>query len=107
MGDVVEERRADADAPFVLMRRTGVAVSPSTSAGLPGNITTAAYRVRAGDEVAVRVGGDHRDVVDVGVDELEAEQVAAWALISPSWPCLAIGPAEELAGRDRPSSPVR
>ena len=52
------------------------------------------------------VGGDHRDVVDVGVDELEAEQGRRLGLDHRPGGQAAVGRAEELAGRDRPAGGV-
>ncbi len=63
---------------------TGFARSPSTRPDLVTYCGQAAGR--AGDELPVRVGEDHRHVEHVGVGELEAEQVgrpAPWS--RPRW----------------------
>ena len=73
---------------------------------------------RTGQELAVRVSGDHRDVVHVRVDELEPEQRSGLGFDrSPGGhPRLSVGGAgvrlagcqttEQLAGRDRPAGAV-
>ena len=101
--DVVEEGRADADRIVGDRDRVGpITLDEATPAGH----VLRQPEVRAGDELAVRVGGDHRDVVDVGVDELEAEHGRRLVLDLAPVGQAAVGRAEELAGRHRAASGV-
>ena len=79
VGDVVQERGADAQGVGGAEAAIGGRVALDEDVAVEDVLR---QTVGAGDEVAVRVGGDHRDVVDVGVDELQTELVAAWSLIS-------------------------
>ena len=57
--------------------------------------------VRAGNEVAVRVGREQRNVADVVVDQLDAENVARLRLEVGPGRHAAIAALDQLAGRDR------
>ena len=56
-------------------------------------MTTCGVAVRARDEVAVGVGRQQRHVADVGVGQVDAEDVAGLRLdVAPRWPCRRLSP---------------
>ncbi len=68
VGDVVEERCVDVPGVGGHGHR-----SREVALDEPTGRDVLRQTVRAGDEVAVRVGGEHRDVVDIEVDQLQTE----------------------------------
>ena len=61
---------------------------------------------RAGDEIAILIGRNHRDVADVRVSQLEPEEVGRLVLDHRPSGQAAIGRGEELARRNRPIGSV-
>ena len=56
---------------------------------------------RAGEEIAIRIGRNHRDIADVRVGQLEPEEVGRLGLDHRPGGQAAIGPVKELARRNR------
>ena len=61
---------------------------------------------RAGEEIAIRIGRNHRDIADVRVGQLEPEEVGRLGLDHRPGGQSAIGPVQELARRNRPASSI-